>query len=338
MRLLPVPAQWQFVLSCRNNASQQCSYDSEDQARPRHFFKDVTNAGYACPKVYKCRDDKEPCFHRPIVRQLRVVLYNQSMNTAIKNKSAYLFDMDGTLVNTEPVGPQVFEALFTSYGVKLSDDEKELFVKVWRRDGTDIKEDAYLESLRQKYTVDVVPTAFLQEFFDRYKKAIISADALPGADMFIRQAHGAGMKLAVVTSSKRDQVIAVLDFHGWSESFDLLVAEEDITKFKPDPEPYLTAAQKLNIDPDRCIVFEDAENGAIAGKAAGMFVVGLRAGNEIEQDLVAANIVVGSFAELLSQNTSKKLNVHPLQDSPMFKSYQAMKKTVSVPKKNLKDK
>ena len=221
------------------------------------------------------------------------------MNGKIKNKSAYLFDMDGTLVDTEPIGPEVFEALFESNGAKLSNDEKELFVKVWRRDGTDIKEDVYLENLRQKYAIGVAPAQFLQTFFDNYKKAIIVANPLDNANEFIRKAHAANIKLAVATSSKREQAMAILDFHGWTGLFNTVVAEEDITHFKPDPEPYLVAAQKLSVIPEECVVFEDAKNGAIAGKAAGMFVVGLRAGNEIEQDLSVADVVVQSFTELL---------------------------------------
>lgn len=221
-----------------------------------------------------------------------------AMRDKIKNKSAYLFDMDGTLVDTESVGPQVFDAVFSKYGVRLTDEEKELFLKVWRRDGADIKEDAYLERLRQKYGIDVEPAAFLLEFFDSYKRAIVEADALPGVETFLKAAHSNGKRLAVVTSSKHDQAQAILDSHTWSEFFDLIVAEEDITKFKPDPESYLIAVQRLGLRPEDCAVFEDAKNGTIAGKAAGMLVVGLRAGNEVEQDLGAADIIADSFADL----------------------------------------
>lgn len=221
------------------------------------------------------------------------------MHDEIKNKIVYLFDMDGTLVDTEPIGPKVFEALFTDFGANISVDEKELFIKVWRREGTELKEDAFIENLRQKYVIDVEPDKFLHIFFNNYKQAIITADALAGADEFIKKSRTAGVKLAIVTSSKRDQAISILSFHGWAELIDVIVAEEDITNFKPDPEPYLLAAKKLSASPEQCVVFEDAKNGIIAGKAAGMFVVGLRAGNEVEQDLSAADLVVPSFNELL---------------------------------------
>ena len=217
----------------------------------------------------------------------------------IFEKTAYLFDMDGTLVNTEPVGAQVLGRLFAEHQVTLTDEENDLFVKVWRRDGTDVKEDAFIEALRIKYSIATKSKEFLNHFFDLYKQAIIVSDALPGVDLFLRKSHESGKKLAIVTSSKRDQAKAILDFHEWNELFALIVAEEDITHFKPNPEPFLVAANNLNTEPESCVVFEDAKNGAIAGKAAGMYVVGLRAGNEIDQDLFSASIVVNSFDDLV---------------------------------------
>jgi beta-phosphoglucomutase-like phosphatase (HAD superfamily) len=83
--------------------------------------------------------------------------------------AVYLFDMDGTLVATEPLGPEVFSALFSKYGVKLTEYEKSLFIKVWRRTGTDIKEEDYLTDLVHKYGLKTEPKDFIQEFYSIYK-------------------------------------------------------------------------------------------------------------------------------------------------------------------------
>jgi len=213
--------------------------------------------------------------------------------------TCFLFDMDGTLVDTEPVGPKVFKDLFNDNGVSLTDDEKELFVKIWRRDGTDINEDDYLGDLAIKYKISQSVTEFIEEFYRRYKQTIINADELPGTSNFLASAKNHGKRLALITSSKRDQAQAVLEFHKWNRYFDCIVAEEDITKFKPDPEPFLIAMDKLSATASECIVFEDAKNGAIAGHAASAFVIGLRAGNEKQQDLGSADQVVESFSDLL---------------------------------------
>lgn len=220
------------------------------------------------------------------------------MLTIPKNKKAFLFDMDGTLVDTEPIGPEVFNTLFSDNGITPTPDERSLFIKAWRRDGVTFTTDEYLTQLIAKYDITQAPSGFISEFYTRYKQAIVTSEELTGVGVFLNMAKSAGIILAVISSSKRDQIEAVLDNHEWGDLFSLIVGEEDIRKFKPDPEPYLVAMQKLSLNPANCVVFEDATNGAISGKKAGMFVIGLREGNEIEQDLSAADIVVQSFAEL----------------------------------------
>lgn len=211
--------------------------------------------------------------------------------------------MDGTLVNTEPVGPKVFAELFETQGVQLSQDEKDLFLKVWQREGTTIKENDYLETLHNQYQIPIESASFISSFYEQYKAGIIKAPALPGVDAFLEKAFKSGRKLAIVTSSKREQARAVLEFHDWADYFSLIVSEEDITSFKPDPEPYLVASKKLDVSPGQCIVFEDAKSGAIAGTAAGMTVVGLRAGNDTEQDLSACTVIVETFKDIKLQDS-----------------------------------
>jgi beta-phosphoglucomutase len=215
-----------------------------------------------------------------------------------KNLTTFLFDMDGTLVDTEPVGPELFENIFHTYGVNLTSPEKELFSKTWRREGTDIKTEDYLYELTEKYAISKQPLDIVHEFYSRYKIEIIKARELPGASDFLKASRGSGRKLALVTSSKRIQADAILRFHKWMDYFDLVISEEDITFFKPNPEPYILTAQKLSVGPSDCIVFEDAKNGVDAGKAAGMMVVGLRAGNKIQQDLSNADIVMNTLSEV----------------------------------------
>lgn len=212
--------------------------------------------------------------------------------------ACYLFDMDGTLVNTEPIGPYVFQELFTAHGIALTAREKALFVTVWRREGTEIKQDDYLRDLASKYTVSQPLTDFVSEFYERYKQAIVNADELPGASDFLAAIKHQNKRIALVTSSKRQQAEAILAFHHWQQYFDCIVTEEDITNFKPDPEPYILAMNTLSAKPNDCIVFEDAKNGVIAGRTAGAFVIGLRAGNDQPQDLTAADEVVTSFKDI----------------------------------------
>ncbi len=213
--------------------------------------------------------------------------------------SFLLFDMDGTLVDTEPVGPRTFVKQLRVHGKQPTEAEYALFCKIWRRDGTKIKQDDWLPSVAQKYNIGISPDNYLKEFYEMYLQAIITAPALPGAGHFLRTINATGRyKAALVTASKRPQVQAVIEHHNWNGLFDVLVTSEDFTAHKPIPEPFLVAMGRLGALPNGCIVFEDSKNGAISAHAAGCYVVGLRAGNSTIQDLGNADMVVDSFDDI----------------------------------------
>lgn len=210
-----------------------------------------------------------------------------------------LFDMDGTLVNTEPVGPQVFVRQLGRYGKQPTTEEYDLFVKIWRRDGTNIKQDDWLPEIARKYDIDRVAADYLEEFYTMYIEAIIAAPALPHASEFLHTIKVSGRyKTALVTASKRHQVEAILRQHKWENTFNILVTSEDFMSHKPDPEPFMAGIQKLGAIPEECAVFEDSKNGVKSGKAAGCYVIGLRAGNSKPQDLSSADMVVEDFSDI----------------------------------------
>lgn len=215
-----------------------------------------------------------------------------------KTVKALLFDMDGTLVDTEPIGPRVFTALMQDHGARLSEDEQSLFYKVWNIDGQDIENGEYLKGLLRKYKLAVPPLDLANQFYGRYVHAIAMADELPGVTSILQQAKNRGLKLAIVTSSRRAWVETLLSVHDWDDLFKVMVSEEDNSLYKPDPQPYLVALQKLQLSPEDCVAFENRENGIISGKGAGIFVVGLLAGNEIIQNLKDADSVIQSFSDV----------------------------------------
>ncbi|MDQ1680481.1 MAG: hypothetical protein QOI42_1340, partial [Frankiaceae bacterium] len=94
----------------------------------------------------------------------------------------------------------------------------------------------------------------------------------PGARELLRELHGIGMPMALVSSSYRILVEAGLDVLGRSP-FRATVAGDEVTHTKPHPEPYLTACARLGVDPANAVVFEDSPTGVRAGEAAGCFVI-----------------------------------------------------------------
>ena len=160
----------------------------------------------------------------------------------------------------------------------------------------DIEYGDYLPALLKKYKLDKAPLDFANQFYDRYVQAIAIADELPGVTSFLQQAKTRDLKLSVVTSSRKAWVETLLIAHDWYDLFNISVCEEDVRKCKPDPEPYLVAIDKLKIDTKHCVAFENRENGILSGKAAGVYVIGLLAGNEIAQNLKQADTIIQSFS------------------------------------------
>lgn len=211
---------------------------------------------------------------------------------------AFIFDMDGTLVNSEPVGPETFTELAKKYGVEPSNEEHSIFVQAWKRIGKYQDESVVLSDFTKRHNLNIKSQEFLKEFFERYVTNLIKAPALTGVEYFLKQAKLKGYKMVIVSASKTRQIETVLKNHNWQNVFDFIVGEEDITKHKPDPQGYLIAIEHIGIPAGNCIIFEDAKNGALAAKAAGAYVVGLREGNAETIDLSAANTVVNNFSEI----------------------------------------
>lgn len=211
---------------------------------------------------------------------------------------AFIFDMDGTLVNSEPVGPKTFVQIAKKNGSEPDDDEYDTFVQSWKRIGNYIDEKKVLSDFVKRHDLDIEPDEFVNEFFQTYLVNLTKTPALTGVDNFLHRAKQNGYKMVIVSASKTAQIETVLKNHNWQDLFDFIVGEEDITKHKPDPEGYLKAIERIDLPASDCVIFEDAKNGAIAAQATGAFVIGMREGNAETVDLSAASLVLNNFSEI----------------------------------------
>ncbi len=214
------------------------------------------------------------------------------------NIKALIFDMDGTLVNSEPVGPDTFAQLAKKYGVNPSENELNTFLQSWKRIGDYKSEQIVLTDFANIHNLPTNPDDFIKEFFELYLLNLPSAPALSGVTEFLNKAKNQGYKTAIVSASKTRQIETIIAVHNWQGIFDFIIGEEDIAKHKPDPEGYQKAINKIGQPACNCAIFEDAKNGVIAAKAAGAFVVGLREGNSELIDLGSADSIVNSFLEI----------------------------------------
>jgi HAD superfamily hydrolase (TIGR01509 family) len=134
-------------------------------------------------------------------------------------------------------------------------------------------------------------------FHDECARAEITL--LPGVERVVRRLSGAGLPLGIASSGSGESIRRILARLGLHEPFSVVVAGEDVTRGKPDPEPYTLAASRLGVRPDECLVFEDSALGVRSAKAAGCFVVAVRNPKAASpQDLDAADLVVAGMTQL----------------------------------------
>jgi beta-phosphoglucomutase len=208
------------------------------------------------------------------------------------NRHGVIFDMDGVLIDS-------YHAHYTSWlimaerdGLSFSEEE---FARTFGRTSREIIAHFWGEG---RYT-----DAEMAELDDRKEAAfreIIARDfpVMPGAVSLLQDLRAAGFKLAVGSSGPPENVDLAVERLGAAPLFDAIVTARDVTRGKPDPEVFLTAASRLGIPPGRCAVVEDAPLGVAAANAAGASSIGLASTGRTPESLAAAKLVIRSLDEL----------------------------------------
>ena len=130
----------------------------------------------------------------------------------------------------------------------------------------------------------------------RVYRGILAANVrlFPGVDVLVRALHAAGLRLAVASSSWRENIHTVLDAAGLAHCFAVLTGKEDVRRHKPHPEPYLRTARALAVPPAACTVVEDSDIGIEAARRAGMRCIAIPNSLPPEQ-LAAADAILPSL-------------------------------------------
>ena len=139
------------------------------------------------------------------------------------------------------------------------------------------------------------------DWYVEYIKKLEKSELLPGVENFLKQARAAGIKIALGSASKNSPLI--LDRLGITELFDAVVDGTRVSHAKPDPEVFVTGAEDLGIDPEYCVVFEDAVAGVQAAHNAGMKAVGIGSPEILGQ----AELVIPGFANVTVNDLLQKL-------------------------------
>ncbi|MCG5453336.1 MULTISPECIES: HAD family hydrolase [Micromonospora] len=175
--------------------------------------------------------------------------------------AAYLFDCDGTIVDSMPLHYLAWQRALEEWGCQFPED---LFYAWGGRPTADI-----IVALNEQQGLAMPVAAVVERRESYYQELLPQLAAVPEVLAHIHDAHRR-VPFAVVSGSTRASVTASLDALGLLDRFDVLVCADDYTRAKPDPEAFLLAAEQLGVPPESCLVFEDTDLGIQAATAAGM--------------------------------------------------------------------
>ena len=198
----------------------------------------------------------------------------------IGNWKAVLFDMDGTLIDSEWFYYKAWRKALEQYGFPLQSD-------VWLNELAGKTDGQAFELLRTKYAFG----AEKEPFYERVRACIAqqheeeAVPLMPGAVDLVNFLHHRKITMAVVTSSKREVATYHLERNGLRHFFTVLVTRTDVQHPKPDPEPYLRCVEQLGLERKDCLVLEDSSTGTTAAKAAGLTCFGVQTHESIRRTL-----------------------------------------------------
>jgi beta-phosphoglucomutase len=183
---------------------------------------------------------------------------------------ALIFDMDGTLVHSDPVHLQAFAEILSPEGVAIDEH-------IYRSSIIGRTNEAIFASLLPHRSAEE-HVVFADEKEAAFRRLALDLKPLDGLLALLDWADERGIKIALVTNAPRLNAEHMLDVLGITERFPIQITIEQVERGKPDPLPYLTALERLGVRADEAIAFEDSPSGMKAAKGAGIFSFGILTG------------------------------------------------------------
>jgi HAD superfamily hydrolase (TIGR01509 family) len=201
---------------------------------------------------------------------------------------ALIFDMDGTMVHSDPVHLLAFAEALKPEGVMIDED-------VFRAAITGRTNDVIFANLLPHLSVQE-HEAYADRKEEIFRQMATELQPLEGLIDLFNWAEAHGVQLALVTNAPKLNATHTLDVLGIAERFKVKITIEEVERGKPDPMPYLTALERLGIPAEDAIAFEDSPSGMKAAKGAGLFSVGVLTGLTAEEMReVGADLTVSHF-------------------------------------------
>lgn len=214
----------------------------------------------------------------------------------LTNMKAVIFDLDGTLIDSMWIWREIDREYLARYHVPLPEDLQE------RIAGMSFTETA--RYVKERFgipdSIEAIKKTWTDMAWEAYEKRV---PLKKGVRPFLDYLRGEGIVMAIATSNSHEMVNMVTKVHGIYDYFSAIVTGCDVTKGKPSPDVYLKAAEKIQVEPEHCLVFEDIVQGILAGKNAGMRVCAVAdesSQNQVQEKRRLADYYIETYEELLN--------------------------------------
>ena len=206
---------------------------------------------------------------------------------------AVIFDMDGVIVDSEPIYEQHLSSLLAKLGVERPELIQSSLKGVSTRDTSLM----LIKTFDLKYEVDELILLSRQAYLEHID-LLEELPPIPGVVALVKHLRKSGYSLALASSASAKRIDLFLSKLGIKRLFPIIVCGDEVNRSKPAPDIFLLAAEKLGVKPSECAVIEDSRNGVLAAKAAGMKCIAYAGSDHNTDDLSAADLIVKDFEAL----------------------------------------
>lgn len=212
---------------------------------------------------------------------------------------AVLFDMDGVIVNSEPLHRKAYKKMFLEFGMEVSDSMYESF--------TGKSTLSICQTLCNTFSLSFTPEILMAAKRHHYKTLFendLALELIDGVFHCIQEYYEKGLNLVLASSASMNNINSVFDRFDLDRYFKAKLSGADLAASKPHPEIFIKAAQAAGYERQECMVIEDSTNGIQAAHAAGIYCVAYQSPASYNQDYRLANYIIRDFKEIAFERIS----------------------------------
>ena len=205
---------------------------------------------------------------------------------------AFIFDMDGVIMDSEPLHNEIIVEMMTLFELKAEES--------YLASLCGLTIDHIFEKIKKDYTLDISVSDTVKKYNGKLVAHVQENQLVPidGIPELLQQLQAANIPTAVASSSPIEFIEASIDNLKLTDYFQFLMSGNEVKHGKPAPDIYIEAASRLSVAPADCVVLEDSHNGATAAKSAGMKCIGFKNPGSGIQDLSITDIIVDNINDI----------------------------------------